>query len=237
MSYGCGKTMVMENERMFASGEAGIPARGADRRSLDGGDGCDAERRIGDVLDQLDRFVEVETSRSHIGEALGLLERVQTRVSAHMCELTRRAAAARPDSDPVEVLREKTRLSGRDAKRIAKVAGRLDQMPKVAERFADGDITLDNATALAGAADKIGPEAVEADPSLLEAAETTPPDTFARKARDWAHGKLIRGRRRHLGASAAGSGGQAVDGPGHRDRDAVRQTTRPPVRPSAPGRG
>lgn len=64
-------------------------------------------------------------------------------------------------------------------------------MPKVAEKFAEGDITLDNATALAGAADKIGPEVVEADPSLLEEAETTPPDTFARKARDWAHGKLI----------------------------------------------
>ena len=84
-----------------------------------------------------------------------------------MCGLTRVVAATDGETDPAEVLREKTRLSSRQAKRMARVAERLSEMPKVAEKFAEGDITLDHAAALANAADKVGPEAVEADPDLV----------------------------------------------------------------------
>ena len=143
------------------------------------------------LLEDLGQVVADEASRFHAEEALGLLERVQMRVSSHMCDLTRQVAATNPGVDPAEVLRQRTRLPSREAKRIAKVADRLSEMPRVAEKFAEGDITLDHATALANAADKVGPEAVEADPTLLEVAADTRPDTFSRKARDWSNQKLI----------------------------------------------
>ena len=39
------------------------------------------------------------------------------------------------------------------------------------EKFAEGRINLDQATALANATEKVGPDTVEADPDLLESAD------------------------------------------------------------------
>ena len=44
---------------------------------------------------------------------------------------------------------------------------------------------------MADAADKVGPEVVESDPTLLEEATRSGPDGFARKARAWSNQKLI----------------------------------------------
>ena len=143
------------------------------------------------LVEHLDRFVAEETARDHPDEALGLLGRLQTRLSSHMCDLTRRATAANPDSDAAGILRDKSRLSGRDAKRIAKVAERLPDLPNVAEALAEGDITVDHAKAMVDAADKVGSDVVEADPGLLEEATRSGPDRFARKARDWSNRKLV----------------------------------------------
>ena len=143
------------------------------------------------LVDHLDSFVAEETSRHHPEEALGLLGRFQARLSSHMCDLTRHATAANPNTDAVEVLKQKTRLSGRDAKRMAKVVERLPDLPTVAEALTEGEITIDHAKAMADAADKVGPELVESDPALLEEATQTEPDHFFRKARDWANQKLI----------------------------------------------
>ena len=44
-------------------------------------------------------------------------------------------------------LHKKTRLPRREAKRMVKIADRLPDMPKVAGKFAEGDITLDHVTA------------------------------------------------------------------------------------------
>ena len=44
---------------------------------------------------------------------------------------------------------------------------------------------------MANAAEKVGPEAVEADSGLLDAADRLLPDTFDRHARDWSNRKLI----------------------------------------------
>lgn len=143
------------------------------------------------LVEHLDRFVAEETARDHPAEALGLLGRLQTRLSSHLCDLTRQATAANPDTDAVEVLKEKSRLAGRDAKRIAKVAERLPDLPQVAEALAEGEITVDHARAMVDAADKVGSEVVESDPELLEEAIRTGPDRFARKARDWSNRKLI----------------------------------------------
>ena len=180
----------MEHEQLFATATSTGTAETPDDPS-DGSGGCDAEQRMAVLVDHLDRFVAEETSRRHPEEALGLLGRFQTRLSSHMCDLTRQATAANPDTDAVGVLKQKTRLSGRDAKRLAKVAERLPDLPRVAKAFAEGEITVDHATAMADAAAKVGPEVVESDPALLEEATQTESDTFSRKARDWSNRRLI----------------------------------------------
>ena len=86
---------------------------------------------------------------------LGLLGRVPALVASLMRDVTRVVTASDPEVDPAEVLRPGSRLSGREAKRMAKVAQQLSDMPKVAERPAAGDITFGHATALANAADKV----------------------------------------------------------------------------------
>ena len=179
----------MEYEQLFASDQADTARRPDD--PADGAAGCDAAERMTALVDHLDHFVAEETSRHHPEEALGLLGRLQTRLSSHMCELTRQATTAKPDEDAVRILKRKSRLSGRDAKRMAKVAERLPDLPKVAEALAEGEITVDHAKAMADAADKVGPKVVDSDPTLLEEATRSGPDGFARKARDWSNEKLI----------------------------------------------
>ena len=175
---------------MFAeSGELG--RRQTPDGPVDRAMGCDATERMAALVDHLDRFVAEETSRHHPEEALGLLGRLQTRLSSHMCDLTRQATEANPHTDAVRVLKQKSRLSEREAKRMAKVAERLPDLPKVAEALADGEITVDHAKSMVDAADKVGPDAVESDPTSLEEATRAGPDGFARKARDWSNQKLI----------------------------------------------
>ena len=149
------------------------------------------EDRIAALLNELDRIVTQGISRPRADRTLDLLGRVHARVASLMCDLTRQVATSDSDTDPTEVLRRKARLGGRESRRIAKVARQLSDMPKVRERFASGDITLGHASALANAADKVGPEAVEADPALLDSADRLLPDAFERHTRDWSNLKLI----------------------------------------------
>ena len=180
----------MESEQLFDGTQGPGAARAGDGPAGRAQD-CDAPERMAALVDQLDRFVAEETSRRHAEEALGLLGRFQTRLSSHMCDMARRATETNPGTDTVRVLKQKSRLSGRDAKRMAQVAERLPDLPKVADALAEGEITVDHAKAMADAADKVGPDAVESDPGLLEEATRTAPDGFARKARDWSNQKLI----------------------------------------------
>ena len=130
-------------------------------------------------------------SRPRADRTLDLLGRMQTRVASMMCDVARTVSATDSDSDPVEVLRQKARLPRRESKRMAKVARQLTDMPKVREKFSGGHITLDQATALANAAEKVGPDTVEADADLLDSADQMLPDTFGQHAKKWADRKLI----------------------------------------------
>ena len=147
--------------------------------------------RIAALLSELDRIEISPMSRPRADRTLDLLGRMKTRVASLMCDVSRTVAATDTDSDPAEILRTKARLPRRESKRMAKVARQLSDMPKVRERFAEGHITLDQATALANAAEKVGPDAVESDPDLLELADRLLPDTFGQHAKKWADRKLI----------------------------------------------
>ena len=176
----------MENEQTFDIGIRSKTGGGADNADGDG-----TEQRIAAAIGELEQVHIKVMSRSRADSALGLLGRLQAMTASLICDVTRVVSVSDSDTDPVEVLRQGARLSGRDAQRMTKVARHLSDMPNVVERLAAGDITLGHAEALVDAAEKVGPEAVEGDGALFESADTKRPDAFRRRARDWSNRKLI----------------------------------------------
>ena len=180
----------MANERMFALFRDAAGTVGKTDRASNGS-GNDAADRISAALGELNRVRIGPMSRADADRTLGLLSQAQSVVKSLMFDVARRVSDSDSDTDPAEVLRQGARVPGRESKRMAKVARQLAEMPKVRERFAAGDITPDHVNALANAAEKVGPQAVEADEALLEAADQLLPDSFDRHARNWSHRKLI----------------------------------------------
>ena len=180
----------MDNEHTFVlfrdAGSAGTVTL-----ELSNGSQNTAADRIRAALGELNQVQIGPMSQAVADETLGLLSQAQSVVTSLMHDMTRQVADSNSDTDPVEVLRQGARLPGRESKRMAKVARQLSEMPKVREWLATGGITPDHADALANAAEKVGPEAVEADDRLLETATQLLPDTFDRHARRWSHRKLI----------------------------------------------
>ena len=130
-------------------------------------------------------------SQQDADETLRELSRIHSLSASLMCDVTRMRAAAGTDTDTAEMLRRSARMPTRESKRMARTAEQLTDMPKVKEKFATGDITPGHVNALANAAEKVGPGAVDADETLLEAADRMLPDTFGRHARKWSDEKLI----------------------------------------------
>ena len=147
--------------------------------------------RLETLLRDLGDVEMVSMSRVRAERCLGLLGRMQTRVSSLMCDVTRMLEEADSEVDAAAVLRSRARVPRRESKRIAKVSRQLSDMPKTRELFTEGDITLDQASALADAAEKVGPETVEADKGLLEAADRMLPDLFRQHTRRWSDRKQI----------------------------------------------
>ena len=142
----------------------------------------------------LDALAQVHTgglSRSEIDEAVHMLGKVKTRATSVMCTITREAKKSDPEVGTAEVIRQQTGVSGRAAQQIVRLAEQLSELPQVAERLEEGDISFDHARLLADAADKVGAEAVEADQELLKLAEEEPVDRFGRDIRDRVNQRLI----------------------------------------------
>ena len=166
--------------------ESGVGAR----TSPNGSPG-EAAARISAALRELNQ-VEIGTiSRVEAEEILRLLSRTRSIVNSLMCDVTRVVSDSDSRTDAAEFLRQGARLPTRESKRMAKVASRLREMPGVREGFASGEITADHVNALANAAEKVGPRVVEADSSLMDAADRMLPDSFGRHVRRWSHQKLI----------------------------------------------
>lgn len=130
-------------------------------------------------------------SQQDADQTLRELSQIQSITASLMCDVTDMVAATNTEADPAEVLRQGARMPTRESKRMAKMAKQLSDMPKVKEKFATGEITPGHVNALANAAEKVGPEAVDGDETLLEAADRMLPDTFGRHARKWSDEKLI----------------------------------------------
>ena len=147
--------------------------------------------RIDAALAELQQARIRSMSARRAEETLRTLSRISSITASLMHDITTMLNKSEQDADPVDVLRHGARLPTRESKRLAKVGKQLEAMPQVKERLAAGDITPDHAKALANAAEKVGPETVEADKELLEAADRMLPDSFNRHARRWADRKQI----------------------------------------------
>ena len=180
----------MDNEHTFAlfrepgtAGGAIVESPGAPAHIVD--------PHIAASLTELQQARIQPMSQQHVDQTLGMLSRIQSVSASLMCDMTQMLAATKPETDPAEVLRQGARIPTRESKRMAKMAKQLSDMPKVKKWFATGEITRGHVNALTNAAEKVGPEVVDADKTLLEAADRMLADTFDRHARKWSDQKLI----------------------------------------------
>ena len=181
----------MDNEHTFALFRDSEPAGGSTSEPP-AGSAHGVDPRIAAALTELQQARIQPMSQQEADETLGTLSSIQSVAASLMCDVTEVVATTNIEADPAEVLRKAGKLTGRESKRMAKMAKQLSGMPKVKERFASGDITPNHVNALANAAEKVGPETVDADQTLLEAADEMPPDTFGRHTRKWSEKKLIK---------------------------------------------
>ena len=180
----------MNNEHTFALFREPETACSAAVKSPNGlAHGVDP--RIAVALTELEQARIRPMPQRDADQTLRMLSRIQSVAASLMCDITEMLAATNTETDPAEMLRQGARLPTRESKRMAKMARQLSDMPKVRERFATGEITPGHVNALANAAEKVGPEAVDTDETLLEAADQMLPDTFDRHARKWSNQKLI----------------------------------------------
>ncbi|MDW3219304.1 MAG: DUF222 domain-containing protein [Acidimicrobiales bacterium] len=110
------------------------------------------------------------------------------RVESHAAERRLAMLAAIDDLDDgglsgEDTDRVKARRSKKKAKRNARTASKLKDMPKTRTALANGEITTEHADAAADAAERVSPE--EAD-ELADDAASRPADLFGRQARSWA---------------------------------------------------
>ena len=180
----------MNNEHTFVLFRETEPASGSTPKPPTG-EQHGVDPHISAALTELQQARIRPMTQQEADETLEKLSSIQSVAASLMCDVAETQAATDSEADPAEVLRQSGKVSGRESKRMAKVAKQLSDMPKVKERFATGDITTNHVNALANAAEKVGPEVVDADQNLLEAADEMPPDTFGRHTRKWSEKKLI----------------------------------------------
>ena len=138
------------------------------------------------VVGLLDAVSPAGRSVPELRDLASVLGRARVKIDSLMCRIAAEVGRAGAGVDATSVLQDSGRLSGRDARQVDKVAGRLAEMPNTAERLAAGDITMDHAAALVTAAEQCGTDVVDGDSDLLERAEKTSSESFARQARRFA---------------------------------------------------
>ncbi len=179
----------------MASEDISTSTRERGERTLpdEGGEaGIAALNQLSAALDRLNQVRIGPMSSDQATSAAGMLGSIRSMVSSLLCDVAHQIEAdSESEVDPGEVLRREARLPYWESKKITKVARRLQTMPAIKERFADGSLTPGEVDALVNAADKVGPEVVNSDQSLLEAADRMLPDSFNRHVRRWSNQKLI----------------------------------------------
>lgn len=136
------------------------------------------------------------------------LGRLSSCQAAAVCRVTAEVEAAGPAAGAAGVLQKTTKMSKREANRVARTARGLQELPSVAERLASGEITAGHAGVLVDTARETGPAAVNNNTGLLDRAAEIPEDLFAEEAKRFANQEsddrgeeLLRRQRRKRRAS------------------------------------
>jgi len=146
------------------------------------------DRHLDEALAAMERFSKAPVRGLSLPELRRLLEklgRLNSATTSALCRVTVEVDAEGPSAGAAGVLQNTTRMSKRDANRTAKTAKGLAEMPTVAGRLADGELTAEHVNALVDAAEQTSPEAVDSDRSLLDSASEKPADLFAQDAKRW----------------------------------------------------
>ena len=124
--------------------------------------------------------------RAGLDEAAGWVKRARSALDAYEARLLTAANRAFDGGAAgAELMRTAAGCSQREARRRARRAETLAQMPAVAGALAEGAITAEHADALVKAAEATSTEAVDTDTALLAKAESLPADMAAREVTDW----------------------------------------------------
>ena len=111
--------------------------------------------------------------------AAGIVAAAQTTIASSV------ATRERHGDGGAEVLAAGVGLPIGEARSHIKTAKTLRQVPAVRDAVESGRVTQANAKQLAAAVEKVGAQAVSADASLLDRAQSLRPDQFRRVARRW----------------------------------------------------
>ena len=139
------------------------------------------------ALAWLDQVSAAGLSGPELRRLAAVLGRIKNKADSLLCEVAAAVThSGAGEAAATEMLQDSVRMSGREARRVARVAEQLASMPNTAQRLAAGDITMDHATALANAAEQCGADTVDGDAGLLDRAGQASSDAFAREARGFA---------------------------------------------------
>lgn len=124
-------------------------------------------------------------TRVQLNDRFAEVRRLKGAVAAYEARLVRAVDGLGDRGlDGKGMLRAQGKTSDRAAARTAKTASMLEELPEVEAALEAGRITSEHADAMADAAEKVSPEAAQAE--LLDTDEVPPADVFAKRAREWA---------------------------------------------------
>ncbi|NIV87010.1 MAG: hypothetical protein GWN07_11950, partial [Actinobacteria bacterium] len=140
------------------------------------------------VLIELATFEPAGATRVELEHKIAQYDRGETMMASRrlacMAELDARDDGGIPSE---AVRRSRSKCSSKKAKRAAKTATALENMPEARAALARGEISEEHADALADAAERVSPAMVDAE--LAGDAAKRPADLFAKQSREWANKK------------------------------------------------
>ena len=148
-----------------------------------------AEAANAAAVADLRRLVGAGASREELGQVAETLRRMESQMSSLKCDLAGQLSRTDGGAGAGEVLRDRLGVTDHQAKHLSRVARRLEEMPNTRAKLESGEITLQNASALAAAAGECGSKRVDEDRGLLAEAAASNPDDFRKRSRRWANSR------------------------------------------------
>ena len=144
-----------------------------------------ADEQIGAGLGILGEEAASAASRAELEEVAGAVKRTKARLAGLETAIALRLSRAEGKREAAEIMQDQMGMTSHQAKHITKVSEGLAEMPNTRAKLAAGEITLEHASALTGAARECGARRVDQDAGLLGEAVVSNPDGFRKKAREW----------------------------------------------------